>query len=162
MDVDVVLNACLETYQEEDRLNSKKAEVVKVRQEEVITKTMTTRLFENGIVIATVAQLTVSQSVTQTPLYEIGGRYPMSMVPGRSTVTGSFIVDLDEQLYRRMNPALRVDRPANYYIESVQVFSDGSSLRFRILDLFLEEAPSMQGGKVYYNYRGSRAEHFTV
>jgi hypothetical protein len=162
MDVDVVLNACLETYQEEDRNQAKKAVAVEAKQAELITKTMTTRLFENGRVIANVAQLTVSQSRAQTPIFEMGRQFPVSMVPGRPIVTGSFIIDLEEQLYRRMNPALHVDRPAVYYIESEQTFSDGSSLRFRITDLYLEESPSMSFGKVYYNFRGSRVEQFTV
>ena len=162
MDVDVILNACLETYQKEEIRQSKKDVEVKAKQKVVNTKSMTTRLFENGIVIATVAQLTVSQSMSQTPIFEMGSRYRISMPPGRPMVTGSFVINLDEQLYKRMNSALNVDRPANYYIESVQVFSDGSNLRFRVLDLYLEEAPSMQGGKVYYNFRGARTEHFTV
>jgi hypothetical protein len=158
MDVDVVLNACLETYQKNELQKAKDAAKIRTMQQEVITKSMTSRLFgNNGIVICDITELTISQSRPMTPIYEIGSSLSVYSVPGRVDITGSFFVPLNtENLIYERDPAYE------YYIESDQLYSEGSTSRVRILGVEIVESLMCTNNQTAYTYRARNFEHITM
>lgn len=159
MDVDVVLNACLETYQQDELQKVQEAARIKRQQQEAITSSMSSKLFNmDGISIANVTELSISQSQNLHSVREIGTARSFS-VPGRTQVTGTFYVDYNEELYRRMNSNLfeysRTSRPL-YILESEVLFSNGASESINIHDVDIVEEPTTRPGKVFYRFMASR------
>lgn len=157
MDVDVVLNACLETYQESEIQRARDAARIRQMQQEVITKSMTSRLFgTDGEVICDISELTISQSRPIIPMYDVWSRLSVYTIPGKLDVTGSFFATWNG------SNLTQVRDQANYYIETDQLYSDGSSSRVRILNVDIVDCRAQTNNRVDYMYRATRVEHITM
>lgn len=152
MDVDIVLNACLGTHQENEL---QRAQEASRRQKDIITKSMVAKLFEtNGNVVCDITEFTVSQSRTLVPIYSIGNGAPVDAIPGRLVVTGTFqtntnVLDLTEN-------------DEEYYIEADQLHPGGSSSRVRILHVRIESISARVDDRVDYHYTAASMEQISL
>jgi len=148
MDVDVVLNACLETHRNSELQRAKE-------RLEVITSSMITRLFNNGEVICDITELTMSQSRPLVPVYSMGSEMSVFTLPGKNEITGTFCTKIDDPLILSSedDPEYNED----FHIETDQLFSDGTSSRVRILGVSILEC-STERRKVSYTFTATNID----
>jgi hypothetical protein len=148
LDIDVVLNACLETYQQ--------GEIQKaVKFREALTKPWVSKLFLNGQEFADVHELSINQSASRTPVYELGSamtRY----ISGRQNITGKFLAKVDEEKFFGIG-SIHDYSPSSWYIETTVLHADGSVNKTRIMQLMLSMT-YQESDKVIFEYIGSHME----
>ena len=88
MDSEVVLNAIFDTYKENQIARDKFIE-------NEVTKPPICKLFQYDQELFDISGLTINMSRSLTPVYHIGGN-PADYIPGRTTITGEFKVNLTD------------------------------------------------------------------
>lgn len=148
MDVETLLNACLETHQKDE---IRKAQEAARKQKDIIEKSLVAKLFKsNGEFVCDVAEFTVSQSRSLVPIYSIGNDAPIYTIHGKLSLTGTFQTSINVEDLSFTNNT--------YFLEADVIHPEGGSSRVHIIGLYFTSVAVNDDSKIIYTFSASTVE----